>query len=370
MSIPIACIGVLIEAYYRTDYHDADTSWDAQFIPSNDCIDSYNGNACSTATVEMGSSSNMDTTSTTATASTTNGTCSSNTYTGTNRIVQTLERDGIVIIPNAISPTILYGARDNILCFQQPQPQTALNKATGEIWKNHTDDQSPYRFATSGNDADVRQDKIIWIRNGSSNATSSSTTDTTGGGNNALKEYSGNLDSDHDLVEEASQSTEHTNEIGRDLEYCINFVRGIPYALEKNGYTLSTNHQIPKQCQLSMYTGDNISSYQRHLDTCTASIYDLGLLEYLRLSDYRQRRITIILYLNDSHRPISHGGSLRCWVSNELSNGNPLPLPSSPEASSLNTSNCTNDTTDNSGFHPSFDILPTGGTLVIFQSER
>jgi 2OG-Fe(II) oxygenase superfamily len=329
IAIPVACIGVLLDAYYRTEYHDADTSLDAQFIPSNDCIESY---SCIAPAAGIPSP-----TTSTETISLRNLNKNGN----SNSIVQTLERDGIVIIPNAITPAILSAVRDNILSLQQPHEMTS---ARDDSTNNTKSRDQPYVFATSSNDTDVRQDKIIWLRNGR----------TAGICNNPLPGTTGST-----AVEDSTKSS-----IGQDLEYCINFIRGIPYALEKNGYTLSNDHRIPKQCQLSMYIGDNISSYRRHLDTCTSTIYDLGLLEYLRLSDYRQRRITIILYLNESQRPIQHGGTLRCWVSNELSQGHP---PLAPDSLQNDIRTLTEHKTI---FHPPFDVQPTGGTLVIFQSQR
>ena len=336
LGIPIACLGVLIEAYYRTDYHDADTSSEAQFTPSNDCIDAY------------GCRNHKSSSTTSVPTSMTKQTKSCSDWNGNaNMIVQSLERDGIVIIPNAISATTLSAVRDNIQRLQQ-QPSS-----------NHSHDTHPYVFATSGNDTDVRQDNVVWVRNGTrTNISSCEETD----------------NSDQDELASLS-SMEHTGSaIGQDLEFCINFVRGISFALEKNGYTLSNQHRIPKQCQLSMYSGDNISSYQRHLDTCTGTIYDLGLLEYWRLSDYRERRITIILYLNESHRPVEHGGILRCWVSKDLSQHHSTPPLSPPNQSTVRSSRC-NDrdnsaTRENTIFFPSLDVQPKGGTLVIFQSQR
>ena len=366
IGIPILCIGILIEAYYRTDYHDADTSVDAQFIPSNDCIDSYCRQCrCSTTTtIDNSHTSTITVPAEKISLSDLNRTNSMN----KNMIVQTLERDGIVIIPNAIPPTILSAVRNNLLSLQQQQQQQAIPIGREDSnQKNITSrNHQPCIFARSGNDTDVRQDKIIWIRNDSNtrtgtirNSLSDTATATAGSDGPDLE-----LGIEAATAAAAVESTKSI--IGCDLEYCINFIRGIPYALEKNGYTLSNDHRIPKQCQLSMYMGDNISSYQRHLDTCTSTMYDLGLLEYLRLSDYRQRRITIILYLNESHRPIRHGGTLRCWVSNELPNGgHPSPLPDSPWQDDLN-----NARMENSMFHPSLDIQPMGGTLVIFQSQR
>ena len=332
IGIPIACIGVLIEAYHRTDYDDADTSSDAQFTPSNECI-----NSCACSATATASPSTVSTTAGITSLSNWNENVTKNS------IVETLERDGIVIIPNAISPTVLSAVRENIQSLQQHQHQRQGETSI-----------PPHIFAKSGNDTDVRQDKIVWIRHHSMNESDRNCTSTL------------STDSDLDLGEEISISTK--NGIGCELEYCIDFIRGIPYALEKNGYTISRHHRIPKQCQLAMYSGDNISSYRRHLDTCTSTIYELGLLEFLRLSDYRQRRITIILYLNESHRPIHHGGTLRCWVSKELSDSRLCQSPSLPTLTQDDPNSIT--AIERTNFYPSFDIQPKGGTLVIFQSHR
>ncbi|KAI2512505.1 prolyl 4-hydroxylase alpha-subunit [Fragilaria crotonensis] len=69
-----------------------------------------------------------------------------------------------------------------------------------------------------------------------------------------------------------------------------------------------------------------------------STLSELGLLEWWRLSDYRQRVTTVILYLNEPDRQESDGGMLRCWAN-----------PKDREES--------------------FDIVPKGGTLVIFQSD-
>ena len=54
----------------------------------------------------------------------------------------------------------------------------------------------------------------------------------------------------------------------------------------------------------------------------------------MRLSDYRGRALTAILYLNDDWSVDRDGGALRCWIK---------------------------------GREP-FDVAPTGGRLVIFDS--
>jgi SM-20-related protein len=108
---------------------------------------------------------------------------------------------------------------------------------------------------------------------------------------------------------------------------------------------------------LAFYPGNQQASYTRHLDTCIATIYELGLLEWWRLSDYRHRVVTVILYLNDPDRSTDDGGALRCWIKQPRNNKN-------------NKNNKNNNHQDNDeGDESSFDITPKGGTMVIFQSD-
>ena len=70
---------------------------------------------------------------------------------------------------------------------------------------------------------------------------------------------------------------------------------------------------MPRQCQLARYTSRG-KGYDRHLDQCNLSGNELGLLEWLRLSDYRGRALTAILYLNDDWQIQRDGGALRCYA--------------------------------------------------------
>jgi 2OG-Fe(II) oxygenase superfamily len=288
--IPMGCVGVLVEAYFRTENEDADSSLQAQFLPSDDCIE------CPKQEQQYHHHHHHQNSS----------------------IVQRLERDGIVIIPNAISSNVITAARNSIQELQR---------------MDHSN------FQTSSNDDDIRQDTIAWVRASDSIVVNN------------------NQNSSHDIVGVSEGATPPQNHTSRrhGLDYCIRFLRGIPHALEKSGYSTSQDHLVPKQCQLAIYPGDGNASYARHLDHCNASVFTLGLLEWLRLSDYRRRRITMILYLNDPDRPTCHGGALRCWVA---------------KASHCEYRPTIDDVPDRETFYPSFDIQPTGGTLVIFQSQR
>lgn len=212
--------------------------------------------------------------------------------------VRQLENEGMVTIPNVLSAEQLKSAREDVMKFAK----------------------SKTFFHRSMNDSDVRQDYISWIR----------------------------VDQEQDSTTKDSLSS--IPHMGNHLSHCVKLIRGVTMALEENGYVGSRNHVIPQQCQLALYPGDDTSVYNRHLDRCNDSIYDLGLLQWLRLSDYRERALTVILYLNLSDRHEQDGGALQCWVRDDSAT-----------------------TEDHVGvqkktFHPPVTILPKGGTLVIFQS--
>jgi 2OG-Fe(II) oxygenase superfamily len=196
--------------------------------------------------------------------------------------VRKLERDGIVVIPNVLSSA-------QLTCVQRC-----------------VDDLESI-FDESGNEKSVRQDRVQWVR-------SDGNEDGNGHGN--------------------EDGALHKN----SLQEAIQLLRGVADVLEQSGYSRARNYQIPQDCQLAVYQGNDSDGYERHLDRCTGTVNDLGLLEYWRLSDFRCRVVTVILYLNAKGRSDDEGGHLRCWA-------NP-----------------------NSDEH--FNITPVGGTLVIFDSSQ
>jgi hypothetical protein len=173
---------------------------------------------------------------------------------------------------------------------------------------------------------------------------------------------------------------------GDAMIHCIKLLRGIPYILNKFHYTAcGPDYVVPRQCQLALYkriilkeeeedegedgtapisnTDNNVSSstaptakaaegYVRHLDRCTLSISEMGLLGWLRASDYRHRVITAILYLNSP--TWNSGGELRLFDYNNAT------------AASTSIDNVSGSDAD---FNYS-DILPTGGKLILFDSSK
>ena len=259
--------------------------------------------------------------------------------------VRTLERDGIVVIPNALDHVALQAARKDLFRFLQ----------------SSNDDENDNRISTT-NAADVRQDRVAWVR------TSSFEEDNTGA--NDINGY---------------------DAVGNHMDHCIRLIRGVTHALTEHSYSAHNGsaggsksrnssiqqqqeglppalagikYRIPRKCQLAWYPGDGSALYKRHLDQCNNSVWELGLLEWLRLSDYRARSMTVILYLNQADRPKDHGGALRCWVSKGKGR-RPSKTKETHEDKARD-----NDSENDALFYPPFDVQPTGGTMVIFESDK
>jgi hypothetical protein len=202
--------------------------------------------------------------------------------------VRKMERDGIVIIDNVLSAERLAGIRREIGTFSS-------------------------RFQSSGNEDDVRQDVMQWVRPDDCQAHRN--------------------DDDEDNGK---------NVASENLLYAIRLIRGIGDVLEHTNYKTARDLRVPQDCQLAAYPGNRSAGYRRHLDRCTATLPEIGLLEYWRLSDVRGRVVTAILYLNHRDRTKAEGGALRYWTSAGAD--------------------------DSDAEH--FDITPTGGTLVVFDANR
>jgi hypothetical protein len=232
LLLPVAAMGVLGEAYVRSDLGDAAPCQDCAFGRTEEIL--------------------------------------------TRAHVRTLEREGLVVIAGVLSPQRLASVQREVA-----RMTTA--------------------FATSGNDADVRQDQVLWVQK-----------------------------------EEAAVGKEQ-QPLG--LQHCIQIIRGVGSVLERCNYRVASHLIVPQTCQLAHYPGNGTAGYRRHLDRCTATLAELGLLEYWRLSDFRGRVVTAILYLNDADRSPQDGGALRCWTGD-------------------------NDDDDY------VDVQPVGGTLIVFDANR
>lgn len=173
------------------------------------------------------------------------------------------------------------------------------------------------RMKASTNDKSTRQDNICWVR--------------------ASDGF------------ESSSAHKDCGRLNDGLLYCIELLRGVAGQLEKLDYTRSINLRVPKQCQLACYDSDGKARYKAHRDaSVNDSIFDMGLLGWLKSSDYRERQVTAILYLNDSDwdcDPDNDGGALHCYLNAQDSDyiGN--------TASEV------------------LKINPAGGTLVLFDSR-
>lgn len=129
--------------------------------------------------------------------------------------------------------------------------------------------------------------------------------------------------------------------LGDGLSHCVRLLRGLPFLLERHSYGRAHSFAVPRQCQLSCYSPAGAAGYVRHLDRCTLGVLEMGVLGWARASDYRGRAVTAILYLNDPEW--ASGGALRCY---DVAPGG-------------------------GGGGATFrDVLPAGGTLVLFDASR
>lgn len=232
--------------------------------------------------------------------------------------VQRLERWGFVILE----------------CSEAVVNSRTLESARAEVATY----SSQGRFSSSQNGSDVRRDSVCWLRE----------TDGTPGAVHA--------------------EDRQMKPLGAAMMHCAQILRGVAFALEQRGYQGSHDHRVPKQLQLGWYPGDWESGYMRHSDCCTKSISDLGILDWLRKQDYRERVLTAILYLNESNwRPTSilrstsslglqghrgDGGELRCYHA-------------------VDSQTQLREEGSKKGAQDSYtDVVPRGGTLIIFDSRR
>lgn len=272
----------------------------------------------------------------------------------TKSVVEQLDREGLVIIKNVLSPKDLKLAREGCVDIHKEGRMKAMN---------------PEEFS-------YRQDSICWIResDGLATATNSST---------ALVPATQKHDPNE--PEEPKQPLVANLEsqikpLSESLLGCIGILRGIASSLEHFRYERSSNLAVPKQCQLSRYAGNGGSGYKAHMDAAPSNdFWNVGLLQWLEQRDLRRRSVTAILYLNDADWNSSDtvdGGSLRCYTGNndasakgqssttQLSGADAKISNDSSSSSSVTVSD-KNSTDDRCTV-----VSPAGGTLVLFDSRR
>lgn len=249
--------------------------------------------------------------------------------------VRALERDGLVVVPGALTAAGLRRARADIAggaasaAFFGPSGVGGGGASSGERGRGPGGGER---------ERPVRQDLVCWLR------------------------PNANAGTDTDKTQETEEGGNDDN--GPHLQHCIDLVRGVAAALSANRYADSTDHRVPRQCQLALYRGDGAAGYDRHLDRCRATLAELGLLEYLRLEDYRGRAVTVILYLNDESRTKEDGGQLRCWLRKRKRRRKGRTEPPQLAEGERERED------DDDEFGPPFDIEPTGGSMLIFNSDR
>lgn len=203
-----------------------------------------------------------------------------------------LQESGFCSLPCIISPQLLKLARAEALALVS---DGALNP--------------------SENAVDVRQDTVCWLR------------ETTAG-----------------IVAKPTDSP------ATSLSECVQMLRGLASELdESEHYTRTAHHCVPAQLQLALYSGQG-AGFLPHRDNPSgpsASVWHLGLIDYLRSKAYKSRAVTAILYLNEPEWDVAAtGGALRVY------------LGAAPDDELGDTAPDVRD------------ISPCGGTLVVFDSRK
>ena len=104
------------------------------------------------------------------------------------------------------------------------------------------------RMDVSANDKSVRQDRICWLR-------------------------------ESDGTPLADGALANVQQISPAMIHCIGFLRGIAGQLQRQKYSRSSNHYVPKQLQLARYSGEGNQSYSAHRDAASKTdFWKVGLL--------------------------------------------------------------------------------------------
>jgi Rps23 Pro-64 3,4-dihydroxylase Tpa1-like proline 4-hydroxylase len=148
--------------------------------------------------------------------------------------------------------------------------------------------------------------------------------------------------------EAAETDTTLKNDSG--LKPCVSLLRGLAAELDASpDYTRTHAHSSPVELQLSCYAND--AFYRPHRDSPTlgtsSSFALLGLKSWLQVRHYRKRAITAILYLNVPMWDVEKdGGALNVYLGT--------------------------DDDDETGESATkiISVVPSGGTLVLFDSEE
>ena len=196
LSLFSGCSLVLGEAYCRTELSDAEAASDCSYGPANRLVTSDH--------------------------------------------VRTLERDGVVIIPNALTRQDLWSAREDVLKYASSKSSSAGAFESADVGGEASAGGKSHAIGS------IRQDSVCWLRPNRSTA-------------------------------KRSDDDDENPANGPSLEHCIDLIRGVASTLTDLNYTESHSHRVPLQCQLALYKGDGRSGYARHLDRCEATLGELGL---------------------------------------------------------------------------------------------
>lgn len=192
-----------------------------------------------------------------------------------------LRRKGYVVIDNAISSKELFDAREDIFKMYDKKI-----------------------FDNAENDEEYRKDKVTWI---------------------------------HENIE--GQLT--TSRLANGLLHVLRICRNLPLEIVNLNYCTSEELGVPLINQLAIYDG-KYKGYKAHRDLPEQNVGFTHPLQPILLGSLLDRKLTIILYLNENWNS-EKGGELRIFLDTEMSD-------------------VTGSTTKY------IDIAPLGGRIVIFDS--
>ncbi|CAN0011510.1 unnamed protein product, partial [Heterosigma akashiwo] len=173
------------------------------------------------------------------------------------------------------------------------------------------------RHSFGSYDEDVRQDRVVWV-----------------------------VDENRDKTGRKPGTAAIHN---TGLLHAFRIVQGAAQEIQRHSNEEHTNFNVPLRAQLAQYQKGG--GYLAHRDSCNESFFDLGLLNWLSLAQYRRRRYTAILYLNDTSAVDQRwnkkrdGGCLRVYVDADPADD------------------------DGASSKEIIDIEPVGGRLILFDSR-
>ena len=266
------------------------------------------------------------------------------------RAVSKLNHQGYLVIPAVLTGPLLQSCRDRAAVLLDPASNDDVI------------------VAEPGSDEAINRDvRLRWVR----------PDDTNGGNNTELQ--NGTRMATTTPFGDGDQDAHHGRRPAEDgLQSAIALLRSVPSFLEASStilYERSRDHEVPNLCRLARMPGSG-AKYRPHRDATIYSLWEVGLVGWLKSRGYQRRVLTSILYLNEEQWS-DNGGDGDSDDSEETPPAAELLCTSTEEPPRAAVGGCLRlhpnaSATDRvgettSGTH--IDVRPSGGTLVIFDAK-